>query len=290
MDIAAVSELAHAVGATVLVDNVFVGLYYGYYSFEARDVGIVGNQYLKCIRYGIDPHDRSTRLVIAGNLAEGTIERHGIIGSREVNHSLIVNNVSRNNTKSGIMLDRQCSNNLIYGNQVYDNGNGIAIYESSNNRIEGNDVLFNDGNGVRIRNSVDVLVLDNTIVGNTGFAVSCESKRLDDHDKRVPRGDTYDQRTSADVFHNVMSHNVQGSFKGSAIHRLRVADVQTSIDPETLFATAGGKHRKLPTPDDDPLGGDLTPFADEFQAVENTPSPRLDIRLRPPRGTRPPRP
>ena len=74
----------------VIVGNEFHGLYYGFYSYEARGVAIVGNRYSDCILYGIDPHDRSTELVIAQNTTTGTRERHGIIGSRGVSDSFIL--------------------------------------------------------------------------------------------------------------------------------------------------------------------------------------------------------
>lgn len=262
----------------ILVDNTFRGLYYGFYSFEARDVAIVNNRYVDSIRYGIDPHDRSTRLIIAGNLAEGTVERHGIIGSRGISHSFIFDNVSRKNTQSGIMLDRQCTENVITNNRVYDNGNGIAIYESPANRIVDNVIAFNGGNGVRVRNSVDVLVQGNTIVGNDSFAVTCEGRQLDDHEKRVQRGDTYQTQAGVAVYANTISHNGDGMFKGRNLTYLRVGDLQQQFEMEALTAATGGAKRDLPAVDNDLWGGDLEAYESEFRALLESPDTLLEMR------------
>ena len=260
-----------------LVKNTFEGLYYGFYSFEARDVAIVENHYKGSIRYGIDPHDRSTRLVIAKNIAEGTIERHGIIGSRGISDSFIFDNVSKNNTQSGIMLDRQCSGNVIVNNRVFDNGNGIALYESSNNRLLNNIVAFNAGTGIRCRNSTDILVQDNKIVGNEKFAVSCEGRHLSDHEKRMARGDTYETIAGVTCLTNVIAGNGDGQFKGQNMSYLRVGGIQKQVDLETLAADIGGNKRRLPETDNDPLGGELEAYEIEFQAVTRSAEKLLEI-------------
>ena len=248
----------------LIADCVFEGLFYGFYSFEARDVAIINNVYSKNIRYGIDPHDRSTRLIIARNIAEDTVERHGIIGSREVNRSFIFENISRRNAKSGIMLDRQCSGNVVIDNLVYDNGNGVAFYESPGNRLVQNLIAFNQGTAVRLRNSVDALLQENTIVGNAGFAVTCEGRRLNDHEARFERGDTYEMKASADIFDNTMVQNGDGILKGQNLKRIRFGGHNTELDPDEIVADLGGQPRTLPPADNDPLGGDIDQFESEF--------------------------
>ncbi len=260
-----------------LVENTFEGLLYGFYSFEACDVAIVNNRYVGNIRYGIDPHDRSTRLIIARNVAEGTVERHGIIGSRGISDSYIFDNVSRNNAKSGIMLDRQCTGNVIANNRVFDNGNGIALYESPNNLVLNNMIVFNGGTGLRARNSTDVLVQGNIIVGNQGFAISCESRHLTDHQKRLERGDTYEMTAGLNVYSNMIAGNGDGMFKGSGVKYLRVADVKREVDLKELAAATGGTKRQLPIADSDPLGGDLEGYEIEFQAMSRSPEKVLEI-------------
>lgn len=208
----------------ILVGNKFIGMYYGFYSFEARDVAIVNNDYVNCIVYGIDPHDRSTRLLIAENRASGTVEKHGIIGSRGISHSQILNNVSFENHGSGIMLDRQCTDNEIVGNKVYSNGQGIAIYESPANVIAENLVAFNADSGVRVRNSTDIQVRNNTIVGQGDYALEVYSKKLSDHKKRIDRGDRYKEDVSVEFFGNRVSGN-RGFAKATNLNRLSMTNV-----------------------------------------------------------------
>ncbi len=94
-------------------------LWYGFYCWEADDIVLRGNTFRDNIKYGIDPHDRSRRLIIAENDVSGTREKHGIIISREVNDSWIIGNRSHGNNLSGIVLDRQCRNTVIANNLTY---------------------------------------------------------------------------------------------------------------------------------------------------------------------------
>lgn len=214
----------------ILVGNEFHGLYYGFYSFEARDTAIVDNRYVDCIRYGIDPHDRSTRLIIARNTVSGTVERHGIIGSREVSDSFIFENESRGNGGSGIMLDRNCTDNVVRGNRVFGNEQGIALYESPDNVLENNLIYQNAKSGIRVRNSRRVLLRDNTIVGNGDYGLELYSKRLDDFVERWSRGDYYRLGTSLRSVGDTISRNENGLLKSNRVDYLMLSDVATTDD------------------------------------------------------------
>ena len=103
---------------------------------------IKGNTYRDNIVYGIDPHDRSHGLIIAENTVFGTKKKHGIIISREVNDSWIINNESYDNKLSGVVIDRNSESNLIAYNRVHGNhADGITLYESGDNLLWGNQVL-----------------------------------------------------------------------------------------------------------------------------------------------------
>src|SRR3546814_14775655 len=91
-----------------LIDSEFYDNWYGFYCYEAEDVVIRGNDYHDNIKYGIDPHDRSRRLIIAGNKAHDTKEKHGIIVSREVDDSWIINNQAYDNALSGKIGKASC--------------------------------------------------------------------------------------------------------------------------------------------------------------------------------------
>jgi tetratricopeptide (TPR) repeat protein/nitrous oxidase accessory protein NosD len=150
-----------------IIDNSFENLRYGYYSYEASDVRLVGNEYRDNVVYGIDPHDRSHDLLIALNTAYGSQKKHGIIVSREVDDSFIVGNISIWNKGSGLMLDRTSSRNVVYANTAIANhGDGLTFYESGCNVAAANDFSRNLRAGIKVRNSTDVGLYDNRLHGN----------------------------------------------------------------------------------------------------------------------------
>ena len=143
------------------------GLYYGFYSDAARGVRILDNRFRDNIRYGIDPHDDSRDLLIAGNRVEGTRERHGIILSRRVRDSVVIGNRVSGNGGSGIMLDRRSDRVLVADNILGNNGgDGISVYESDGARLLRNIVRDNARTGIRVRNSRGVVIAGNRIVAN----------------------------------------------------------------------------------------------------------------------------
>jgi poly(beta-D-mannuronate) C5 epimerase len=150
-----------------IIDSEFYDLWYGFYCYEAEDFVLRGNDFHDNIKYGIDPHDRSVRLVIAENKAYRTKEKHGIIVSREVDDSWIINNEAYENNLSGIVVDRNSVNNVVAYNRVYRNkSDGITIYESPQTLIWGNLVTRNNRHGMRVRNSTDVRLYDNVAIAN----------------------------------------------------------------------------------------------------------------------------
>jgi len=193
-----------------LIESVFKDIYYGFYCYEARDVAIVDNVYQDNITYGIDPHDYSSRLLIAGNDVFGTRKKHGIIISRQVNDSWIINNRSHNNALSGIVLDRQSRNNVVAYNVVQDNhGDGIGLYESPDNLLWGNRLVNNLRNGIRIRNSTNVGVYHNIAILNGTFGVLGQVKDLSDTGRNIEE-DVYDQEVSMSVVGGKLAANASG--------------------------------------------------------------------------------
>jgi poly(beta-D-mannuronate) C5 epimerase len=261
----------------VIVDNEFRGLFYGFYSYEARDVAIVDNRYVDNIRYGIDPHDRSTRLVIARNTASGTRERHGIIGSREVSHSWIVDNEARDNAGSGIMLDRQCANNVIRGNQVYRNGQGIAIYESPHNRLQDNLIAFNAKSGIRVRNSVDVAAIENRLLGNGDYAFELSARRLDDHEQRAKRGDHYEAAVEVEIQGARVAGN-RGLVKAAQLDGLKLSGVQVDQQAAEAAAELGVTGASIDNTKNLSVCTDLKPFARDVLRALDPGRPLVHIR------------
>ncbi|MEM6811043.1 MAG: right-handed parallel beta-helix repeat-containing protein [Pseudomonadota bacterium] len=141
-----------------ILNSSFEDFYFGFYSHEADNVVIIGNDYRDNIIYAIDPHDWSKNLIIAQNRVSGTKIKHGIILSRHVTDSYVLNNIVTHNVGSGIMLDRQSGNNVIAHNQIeFNQGDGITLYESSDNFLLSN-VIKNNRVGVRIRNSQNNII------------------------------------------------------------------------------------------------------------------------------------
>ncbi len=156
----------------IVVDNSFQNAYYGFYSYEAEGVDVVGNEYRDNVVYGIDPHDRSQDLRIAFNTIYGTKKKHGLIISREVDFSYLVGNISFDNAGSGIMLDRDSVSNIVYANTAFDNRqDGLTFFESSCNLVMANDFFDNARSGIRIRNSWDVALYANRIADNGGSGI-----------------------------------------------------------------------------------------------------------------------
>lgn len=218
---------------TWLLNNTFEDIYYGFYSYEVDDVVIIGNTYKDNILYGIDPHDRSNRLIIAHNKTFGTKERHGIIISREVNDSFIIHNETWDNARSGIMIDRNSRGTVVAYNESYNNqSDGITIFESPDVTLFGNIIYGNKKNAIRVRNSWNVLSWDNEIRDNySGYEVyadALESKTRDNEE------DPYEQRADLTVIGGAHSNNEKGLFKMYNFDALRIQ----GIPPEA----AGGGH------------------------------------------------
>lgn len=193
-----------------LVESTFEDLYYGFYCYEAEDVAIVNNVYRDNIVYGIDPHDYSEGLIIAGNEVFDTREKHGIIISRQVNNSWIIGNRSYNNGLSGIVLDRQSRNNIVANNVSHDNqGDGIGLYESPDNLLWGNRLMNNLRNGIRVRNSTNVDLYHNVAVLNGTWGIYGQLKDLSATDRNF-KEDFYDYEVSMTVVGGELASNASG--------------------------------------------------------------------------------
>lgn len=198
----------------ILVDNSFDQFLYGYYSYEARSMSIIGNEYRNNIVYGIDPHDRSTDLRIAYNTAYGSEKKHGIIVSREVDDSFIVGNLSFENRGSGIMLDRDSIGNVVYANTTFANDqDGITLFESACNTILSNHVVKNRRGGIKIRNSWDVALLHNRIDDNRGAGIEAyiaDLTTLKGNELRDFKLDPFHPVTTFSAGWNIIERNATG--------------------------------------------------------------------------------
>ncbi len=174
-------------------DSRFGHNFYGLYSYEASDLVIRDSEVHHSVRYGIDPHTRSNRLLIEGNR-------------------------SHHNGKQGIILAEECGDSTIRGNTVYDNAlHGIVIYQRSNNNVvEGNTSYGNGLQGINVNDSSDNTIRHNTTYDNAeaglGVGQNAAGNVLVGNTVRHNRKDGisfYSEATGNSVRENVVSGNAR---------------------------------------------------------------------------------
>ncbi len=196
----------------IFIGNNISQCFFGFYTDNAKDVIFSGNALYDNVIYNIDPHDYSTGLVIAKNISYKAVNAHGIIISREVNDSIIADNIIFSNSGSGIMLDRSSENNLIHNNlSVFNKGDGISIYESSKNILTGNTLMQNRNNGLFVRNSSEIRVYNNFFShnGNNGAEISVVN--IDYLETRDFTLDPYDKESQALFENNTFTRNMNSA-------------------------------------------------------------------------------
>ncbi|TYC64039.1 hypothetical protein FMN63_27815 [Stappia sp. BW2] len=167
----------------IIADNSFENMLYGFYSYEADDVAVVGNEYRNSITYGLDPHDRSKRLTLSYNTGYDTEKKHGGIISREVDDSFLVGNLMFDNAGSGLMVDRDSMATTIYANTSFGNEqDGLTYFESPCALIDSNHFFNNKRAGIKARNSWDLSITRNRISGNAEAAIDGYISVLEDSD------------------------------------------------------------------------------------------------------------
>lgn len=215
-------------------------LWYGFYAWESDDIVLRGNTFRNNIKYGIDPHDRSRRLIIAENEVYGTLQKHGIIISREVNDSWIVGNRTHDNKLSGIVLDRQCSNNVIANNVSFRNGSdGIVISESSRNILWSNLSVGNQHHGIRLRNSTAVRIQDSSSIGNGLSGIYGVARNLAGTDRNL-KEDPYTQAMSMTVVGGQLSANGSGPINVDDPTRIDLLGIDLRTPQRELGFRLGG--------------------------------------------------
>lgn len=156
-----------------VVDSVFHNFHFGFHSYEADRIQVVGNEFRDSVVYALDAHDRTKEAIVALNTIYGTKERHGITISREVDDALVIGNMTFDNAGSGIVIDRNSTNNVVHANSSFRNEqDGVTIFESSCNVLTNNYLASNRRDGLKVRNSIDVGAYSNRIEANANSGVS----------------------------------------------------------------------------------------------------------------------
>lgn len=139
--------------------------YFGIYTYGVTGMLVRGNETYQNDQYGIDPHDDSNNMLIENNKSHDN-GNHGIITSKRCFHNIIQNNISYGNRLHGIMLDKKSNNNLVQNNKLFNNVDGVAIYDSHRNVIINNESFANK-QGIRINvESSDNHVFQNQLYAN----------------------------------------------------------------------------------------------------------------------------
>lgn len=218
-----------------LIENHIEGLYYGFYTYEASGIVVLNNKFIRNIYYGIDPHDRSDKLIITGNDVSESLKRHGIILSREVNNSWVFNNKSYKNTGSGIMVDRSSAGNVVAYNDVHDNAReGIYIAESIETKLYGNKIYKNGKNGIRVRNSWAILSYQDDVEDNAEYGIYAYSVALE-HLERDFERDPYMKKLELSVRRSKFHRNKKGVFKVGNADHIRLSGINADKDSIDTF-------------------------------------------------------
>jgi len=211
----------------------------GYYCSEAKNTVLLGNLMYDNLIYDIDPHDYSHNLIIARNITAKAKHAHGIVISRQVNNSVIAQNMTFNNHSAGIMLDRLSNHNLVYDNLTFLNGYmGVSIQESDDVLIYKNKIIGNRIDGIIIRNSLKNSIKDNLIVLNGKNGVELLSKDISKMIYRDFARDPYHLATSAVVEKNKILNNI---FYGVSVKNNAAIHLKNNEIKSKYFPAYGGE-------------------------------------------------
>jgi len=142
------------------------GNFIGVYTSHASGVRITQNRISHSLVYGIDPHSRSSRILIQGNDVSSS-GIHGIILADRVTDSRVVDNLVQGDRVHGIVIFAESDRNLVQGNRVADGFDGIVVTDSSFNLISGNTVQKARRFGLRISGTSQGNVAEgNTVSGS----------------------------------------------------------------------------------------------------------------------------
>jgi mannuronan 5-epimerase len=214
-----------------LFANRFNQLYYGLLTYGARSVVVMANVFSGSRRYGIDPHDASSQLLIARNEIYGT-QGHGLIVSKRVHDSWIVENLMRDNARSGLVVDADSSRNIVAGNRLIDNHqDGIAVFESHENTIAFNEIEGNGGAGIRIRAGAANVVAGNVISGNGEYGLMAY-ERSDSGQAMSPSNARHQRPVTLTLFGNSFADNASGACQFKSVREvIAYADASGELKP-----------------------------------------------------------
>jgi poly(beta-D-mannuronate) C5 epimerase len=128
----------------------FHDMWMAFYSKEAYNIIIDGNEYYNNIKYALDPHTSTYNIDITNNwLHHNPI---GAICSDDCYNVLIEGNLAEHNSNAGIFLSRNMTDSIVRNNNVYNSSTGILISESPDNQIYNNTIEGATEEGILLLN------------------------------------------------------------------------------------------------------------------------------------------
>jgi parallel beta-helix repeat protein len=128
----------------------FHNMWRAFYSKEAYNVTIDGNEFHHDINYGVDLHSGTHDVNITNNWIHH--DPIGVICSVDCYHIVIEGNKIHHNTKAGIFFSRNMQESIARSNNIYNTSSGIILSESPNNHIYNNTIEATTSQGVLLFN------------------------------------------------------------------------------------------------------------------------------------------
>src|SRR5215217_2483764 len=150
----------------------FHDMWFAFYSREAYNITVDGNEYYNNIKYALDPHTITHDMVITNNwLHDNPI---GAICSDRCYDILIEGNLVEDTTDIGIFFSRNMTDSIARNNHVINARVGILVSESPNNQIYNNTIEEATSQGIRLLNPdvTDDGVTEGNIVYNNVISSS----------------------------------------------------------------------------------------------------------------------
>jgi mannuronan 5-epimerase len=156
----------------VIRGSKFHDMWFAFYSREAYNITVDGNEYYNNIKYALDPHTITHDMVITNNwLHDNPI---GAICSDRCYDILIEGNLVEDTTDIGIFFSRNMTDSIARNNHVINARVGILVSESPNNQIYNNTIEEATSQGIRLLNPdiVDDGVTEGNVVYNNVISSS----------------------------------------------------------------------------------------------------------------------
>jgi parallel beta-helix repeat protein len=156
----------------VIRGSKFHDMWFAFYSREAYNITVDGNEYYNNIKYALDPHTITHDMVITNNwLHDNPI---GAICSDRCYDILIEGNLVEDTTDIGIFFSRNMTDSIARNNHVINARVGILVSESPNNQIYNNTIEEATSQGIRLLNPdvTDDGVTEGNIVYNNVISSS----------------------------------------------------------------------------------------------------------------------